>query len=74
MACDFLKKQMIDTNGVILAQKTIRLMPKFRRRSHLAVPEGRLITLQLKLAYGSAVEPLISRGALARGAHFAKLD
>ncbi len=65
---------MIDTNGVILAQKTMRLMPKFRWRSHVAVPEGRLITLQLKLAFDAAVEPLISRFSLARGGHFAKLD
>jgi len=65
---------MIDTKAVILAQKAMRLMPKFRRRSHVAVTEGRLITLQLKLAFVTAVEPLISRGALARGCHFAKID
>lgn len=65
---------MIDTKAVILAQKVMLLMPKFRRRSHVAVPEGRLITLQLKLAFDAAVEPLISRGALAHGTHFAKLD
>jgi hypothetical protein len=40
----------------------------------MAVPDGRLITLQLNLAFDTAVEPLISRGALARGTHFAKLD
>ncbi len=49
-------------------------MPKFRRRSHVAVPEGPLITLQLKPAFDAAVEPLISQLALARGTHFAKLD
>jgi hypothetical protein len=65
---------MLDTKAVILAQKAMRLMLKFRRRSHVAVPAVRLITLQLKLAFDAAVEPLISRGALARGTHFAKLD
>jgi hypothetical protein len=65
---------MIDTKAVILAQKAMRLMPKFRRRSHVAVAEGRLITLQLKPAFDAVVEPLISQLALARGTHFAKLD
>jgi hypothetical protein len=65
---------MIDTKAVILAQKVMLLMPKFRRLSHVAVPEGRLITLHVKLAFDAAVEPLISQLALARGTLFAKLD
>ncbi|MGH8753338.1 MAG: hypothetical protein ACREUJ_05605, partial [Burkholderiales bacterium] len=66
--------QMIDTKGVILAQKAMRLMPQFRRRSRAAVPEGPPITPQLKPTSDATVEPLISRLALARDAHFAKLD
>ena len=42
--------------------------------SHAAVPQGPPITPQLKPAFDAAVEPLISRLALSRGAHFAKLD
>jgi len=52
----------------------MRLMPKFRRRSHVAVPEGPPITPQLKPAFDTAVGPLVYQLTLARGAHFAKLD
>ena len=45
-----------------------------RDPSHAAIPEGPSITPQLQSAFGAAVEPLISQLALARGAHFAKLD
>ncbi len=73
VACDSLIKQMIDTKGVILAQKAMRLMPKFRWRSHVAVPEGLPITPQLKPAFDTAVRPLVYQLTLARGARFAKL-
>ncbi|MGH8754051.1 MAG: hypothetical protein ACREUJ_09320 [Burkholderiales bacterium] len=49
-------------------------MPKFRRRSHAAVPEGPSITPQLKPVLDTVIEPLVYQLALARGAHFAKLD
>ena len=65
---------MIVTKDVILAQKAMRLMPKFRWRSHMAVPEERPITPQLKPAFDTAVGPLVYQLTLARGAHFAKLD
>ena len=65
---------MIDTKGVILAQKAIWLMPQFRRRSRAAVPEGPPITPQLKPVFDTAIESLVYLLTLARGAHFAKLD
>jgi len=40
----------------------------------VAVPEGPPITPQLKPMFDTAVEPLVSQLALARGTHFAKLD
>jgi len=45
-----------------------------RNPAQIAVPEGPPITPQLMPAFYAAVEPLISRLALARGTHFAKLD
>jgi len=45
-----------------------------RDPSHAAIPDGPPITPQLQTAFDAAVEPLISQLALARGAHFAKLD
>ena len=42
--------------------------------SRAAVPDGPSITPHLQPAFDAAVEPLISQLALARGAHFAKLD
>jgi murein DD-endopeptidase MepM/ murein hydrolase activator NlpD len=42
--------------------------------SRVAVPDGPPITAQLMPAFHAAIEPLISRLALARVTHFAKLD
>jgi len=42
--------------------------------AHMALPEGPPITPQLMPAFYADVKPLISRLALARGAHFAKLE
>jgi len=45
-----------------------------RNPAQVAIPEGRPITPQLMPAFYAAVSPLITRLALARGTHFAKLD